>query len=601
MALRHLSCLGARALRRPGGVEPGTLDIVPPGRSGPALSCHIGWSCGEAPNVVADEVSVQATTGVMAVHGRRVGAPAPLPLEYVSACAGVLAVHGVLAALIAHERGTPLSRTGTSVTHAALLTVSQYLAAATADEDEVVPADDVEAGPPFRSRDGVWFEAEALDPQPWRAFWSELGVPLEDVGRGWQPFVLRYPKAVSPLPRSLSGALAARDFAEISEVAARTGISLCRVRTVAERRTDPGVLVDGTVAGPWRLTPYGDVRDLPAPVFRAPSADRPLEGFGVVEAGRRIQAPLATHVLGLLGADVIRVEPPGGDPLRGMPPMTGDCSARFLALNKGKRVLQADLKSPQGRGDVLDLARGADAFLHNWAPGKAAAFGLDSDELSAVNSRLVYAYASGWGDALGERPPLGTDFMAQAHSGLADMMSVDGVPRTSLMTLIDVLGGLVSAEGVLAGLLLRERTGRGVRVDSSLLSASTVVQYEALEQGLEPRVSGCAKPELPDLTGPWPTADGLLALSVGSHTAVGRLCGVLGLDTGLAHDALRAAVAAQLTERSAGDWTALLTDAGVGAAEVLTDLRDLGRSPVARHALSHAECTFVTAPWRFEA
>ncbi|MFI7502187.1 CoA transferase [Streptomyces sp. NPDC049687] len=600
VALRHLSCLGARTLRRPGGVENGSLDIVPPGRSAPALSCHIGWSCGEAPNV-ADEVAVQATTGVMAVHGRRVGAPARLPLEYASACAGVLAVHGVLAALIAHERGTPLTRTGTSVTHAALLTVSQYLAAATADEDEVVPKDDIEAGPPFRSRDGVWFEAEALDPQPWRSFWSELGVPREDISRGWQPFVLRYPKAVSPLPRSLSGAVAARDFTEISEVAARTGISLCRVRSVAERRADPGVLVDGTVSGPWRLTPYGEVQDLPAPAFRAPAVDRPLEGISVVEAGRRIQAPLATHVLGLLGADVIRVEPPGGDPLRGMPPMAGDCSARFLALNRGKRVLHADLKSPEGRDDVLDVARGADAFLHNWAPGKAAVFGLDSDDLSALNSRLVYAYASGWGDALGERPPLGTDFMAQAHSGLAHMMSADGAPRPSLMTLIDVLGGLVAAEGVLAGLLLRERTGRGVRVDSSLLSASTVVQYEALERSSERRVTGCANPALPDLTGPWPTADGLLALSADSHTAVGRLCGALGLDPELPHNELGTVVADRLAERSAGDWTALLADAGVGASEVLTDLRDLDRSPVARHALTHAECTFVTAPWRFEA
>ncbi|MFI9118340.1 CoA transferase [Streptomyces bikiniensis] len=602
VALRHLSCLGARTLRRPGADgDPETLDVIPPGHSDPVLSCRVSWSCDGVPGL-ADETAVQAATGVMAVHGRRTGAPERLPLDYASACAGVLAVQGVLAALVARERGTPVARTGTSVAHAALMTVSQYLAAATADEDEVLPGDDLRAGPPFRSRDGVWFEAEALDPRPWRAFWTELDVPMQDIGRGWQPFVLRYPKAVSPLPPSLSRAVAARDYAEIADAAARAGLSLCRVRTVAERRADPGLLTgDGTVAGPWRLTPYDTAGNAPAPAVRAPRADRPLEGITVVEAGRRIQGPLATHVLGLLGADVVRVEPPGGDPLRGMPPMSGDCSARFLALNKGKRVLQADLKTDGGRADVVELARGADAFLHNWAPGKAAVFGLDSDDLAAVNPRLVYAYSSGWGDALGDEPPLGTDFMAQAHSGLSDMMGTDGVPRTSLMTLIDVLGGLVAAEGVLAGLLLRERTGAGTRVDSSLLSASTVLQYEALEQAPDRRVRGCAKPPLTDLTGPWPTADGPLALSVSSYTETGRLCAALGVDPDLTGDRLRAEVAARLLERTAASWRGLLAGAGVTATEVVTDLATLHDTPVARHALTRAECVFVTAPWRFEA
>ncbi|WP_406863607.1 CoA transferase [Streptomyces sp. HUAS MG47] len=600
VALRHLSCLGARTLRRPGADgDPRTLDIVPPGHTDPVLTCRLDWACDGAPGL-ADEISVQAATGVMAVHGRRTGAPARLPLDYASACAGVLAVQGVLAALIARERGTPVARTGTSVSHAALLTVSQYLAAATADEDELLPEDDPEAGPPFRSRDGVWFEAEALDPRPWKTFWSELGVPVPEISRAWQPFVLRYPKAVSPLPRSLSEAVAARDYADIADVAARAGLSLCRVRTVAERRADAGLVVDGTVTGPWDFTSYGTTGNAPAPAFRAPHASRPLEGITVVEAGRRIQAPLATHVLGLLGADVVRVEPPGGDPLRGMPPMSGDCSARFLALNKGKRVLEADLKSAEGRADIVDLARGADAFLHNWAPGKAAGFGLDSDDLSAVNPRLVYAYSSGWGDALGENPPLGTDFMAQAHSGLAQMMAVDGAPRPSLMTLIDVLGGLVAAEGMLAGLLLRERTGRGTRVDSSLLSASTVLQYEVLEQAQEEQVRGCAKPPLTDLAGPWPTADGWLALSVSSYTENGRVCAALGVDPDLAGDRLRAEVAARLLEQPAAAWRARLAEARVVATEVVTDLATLDATPVAPHALDRAECVFVTAPWRFE-
>ncbi|WP_053161289.1 CoA transferase [Streptomyces caatingaensis] len=604
VALRHLSCLGARAQARPGGGDaPATLEVVLPGGSVPEVGCRVDWSCGAAPGGPDDETSVQAATGVMAVHGRRVGGPVRLPLDYASACAGVLAVQGVLAALVARERGGQVRRVGTSVVHAALLAVSQYLAAATGDEEEVLPPDDPAAGPPFRSRDGVWFEAETLDAGPWRAFWSALGVPPADVSRGWRPFMLRFSKAVSPLPRSLAAAVAARDFADLAATAEATGVSLCRIRTLAERRLDPGLFTDGAVAGPWRITPYAvsPAGTGTAAGGRPPSVERPLEGLTVVEAGRRVQAPLAAHVLHLLGAEVIRVEPPDGDPLRGMPPMAGDCSARFLALNKGKGVLHADLKAVEGRAAVVDLLRGADAFLHNWAPGKAAVFGLDSDALSAVNPRLVFAHASGWGDALGPRPPLGTDFMAQAHSGLAHTMGGEAAPRPSLMTLIDVLGGLVAAEGMLAGLLLRERTGRGARVDSSLLSATTVLQYAALEGGPRHGRSGCAKPAVPDLTGPWRTADGRLAVSAASHTAVGRLCRALGLDPGLPADALGAAVAARLLERSARSWAGTLAAAGVTATEVVTDVRDLERSAVARPALTRAECVFVTAPWRFEA
>ncbi|MEE1938043.1 CoA transferase [Streptomyces sp. TRM 70361] len=604
VALRHLSCLGATPLRQPAEeADGGTLRLTPPGAGEPSLTCRLTWSC-QGGREAADETTVQAVTGMMAVHGRRRGVPTRLPVDYASACAGVLAVHGVLASLIARERGADISRTGTSVTHAALLTVCQYLAAATADEEEFLPADSPEAGPPFRSRDGVWFEVEALDPVPWQSFWTELGVPRDDIRRAWRPFVLRYPKAVCPLPPSLSAAVRSRDFAGLAALADRTGMSVCRVRTLDERRGDSDAVLGGRVLPPWRFTPYGDpAAAVPAGsgAGASPTPDAPLRGLTVVEAGRRIQAPMATRVTSLLGARVVRIEPLDGDPLRGMPPMAGDCSARFTALNKGKEVVHADLKSPAGRAAVLDLAREADAFLHNWAPGKAAVFGLDSDDLLAVNPRLVYAHSSGWGDALGEHPPLGTDFMAQAHSGLADMMAVDGSPRPSLMTMIDVLGGLVAAEGLLAGLLRRERTGRGLRVDSSLLSASTVLQYQEIERPRNRSAHGCGTAGAPVLDGPWETARGWLALSARSHTSVGRLCRLLGLVPSASESVLRKEVAARLAERPADEWTGVLAAAGVSSAVVATDLRLLDRSPAARPALARDECVLVTAPWRFDA
>jgi CoA:oxalate CoA-transferase len=600
VALRHLAALGA-TVARPAGGEPGgtALYIGTPGSTGPVLGCDIDWSPADAPQI-DDETAVQAATGLMTVHGRRRGEPARIPVDYASACAGVLAVHGVLASLIARERGTPVRRTGTSVTHAALLTVSQYLAAATADEEEFLPRDRPGDGPPFRSRDGVWFELEALDQRPWQHFWTELGAPEQDVRRGFQPFVLRYPKAVSPLPPTLARAAAEQDFDTLAKIAGATGMSICRIRTMAERRGDPDALSGGRVPGPWRFTPSGHPAALAPDPAVPPPPGLPLDGVTVVEAGRRIQAPMATLVLRLLGARVVRIEPLGGDPLRGMPPMTGDCSARFLALNKGKEVLHADLKSAAGREAVLGLVREADVFLHNWAPGKAAVFGLDSAHLHAVNPRLVYGYSSGWGDALGDSPPLGTDFMAQAYSGLADLMSGGGTPRPSLMTLVDVLGGLVAAEGLLAGLLHRERTGNGPRVDTSLLSASTVLQYEALERPPSRHAAGCGTAAVPALDGPWRTADGWLALSARTRTAAERLTRLLGLGPADGAD-LRPGAAARFAGRTTAEWTADLAAAGITATPVATDLRQLDRTPAGRTALTREECTLVTAPWRFDA
>lgn len=603
IALRHLSFLGARLERAPSGperAETSSYSLRPPSTDQDELTAYLGWSCSAAASLT-DETSVQAVTGMMAVHGRRRGVPTRLPLDYASACAGVLSVHGVLASLIARERGATVSRTGTSVMHAGLLAVSQYLAAATGDEEEKLPTDTPEAGPPFCSRDGVFFELEALDPRPWQEFWSELEAPAADIRRSWQPFVLRYPRAVCPLAPSLSAAVRAVDFADISALAQRTGMSVCAVRTLAQRRRDVDALADGVSQPPWTFLP-GASDPAPFPTaITPPPPSLPLSGVTVLEAGRRIQAPLAAHVLQLLGARVIRIEPVDGDPLRGMPPMAGDCSARFLALNKGKEVVHADLKSPAGRETVLEVARGADAFLHNWAPGKAARFGLDFEDLQAVNPRLVYAYSSGWGQALGDDAPLGTDFMAQAHSGLADMMATDGVPRPSLMTLIDVLGGLVAAEGILAGLLHRERTGRATRVDTSLLSASTTLQYPALENGPARTPRGCGAPRLPALEGPWPTSEGWLAVSVHSLTAVRRLCRLLNLNPDQEEQALREGFAARFAHRPAEEWVNALSAEGVTANTVTTDLRQLENTPLTSTALTHEECTFVTAPWRFDA
>jgi crotonobetainyl-CoA:carnitine CoA-transferase CaiB-like acyl-CoA transferase len=327
---------------------------------------------------------------------------------------------------------------------------------------------------------------------------------------------------------------------------------------------------------------------VPGPRSAAPDPFLPLAGLRVVESTRRVQGPLAGHLLRMLGADVVRIEPPGGDPMRGLPPLAGQCSARFLALNAHKPVVEADLTTAQGRDTVRALAADADVFLHNWAPGKASRFGLTADGLLAGCPSLVYAEASGFGDAFGPRAPVGTDYLAQVHSGLAAAVRpAEDPPAPSLMTLTDVLGGLLCAQGAVAALALREATGRGARVRSSLLSAGVLVPRPAHRVRWTP------------LDRPLRTADGHLYLGEGARRDPESVCRVLdGADPAFPADA-----AARFARRTTGRWLARLADAGLTATPVLTDLTGLALDPAFRTAVlppdpatGHAR---PAPPWEF--
>ncbi len=527
-----------------------------------------------------DEPLAQAACGLMAVHGRGRGhRTARLGVDYVTTATGVVLAQGVLASLLARMRGGATRGVAVSMAATALLTISQYLAVSTADDPDLPTAAQPGFPPPFRSADGVIFELETLDGEPWRLLWTGLGVPETVAAQAWQTFMLRYATAVAPLPATLHAATQSRPFAELTCAAAGAGVAVQRLR-----RHDEVDRICGCTpfAAPWTVEPIGPAIPGSTPCG---SCEHPLAGMVVVEAGRRVQGPLAGHLLGLLGAEVISIEPTGGDPLRGMPPMAGDCSARFLALNRGKRLVEADLWNPAGRATVLDAVSHADVFLHSWAPGKAAKLGLDHDQLSAVNPRLVSAHASSWGDALGANPPLGTDFMVQAYAGLPDYLTpASEAPAGSLMSLLDVLGALVAASGVLAGLLGRECDGRGRRVRSSLLCAAALLQAQLGERGPNGR------PEFGVYGVPLPAMDGALVLS---RTASPRtVTAALGLSD-MAE--VPAAIAAQPVDRS----LALLTAAGVDAVRACPDPGELARDLWAATLLQRDHCAIVGPPWTF--
>lgn len=453
----HLQALGAEVVA--GGPCPrgqaAAAELSTP--AGQRRSVVVEWG-GPVPGVV-DETTAQALCGPMHVHGRRDGRPRGLGVDYCTTAAAVLGLTGALASLL---DGRPAGEIRTSVAEAALLSVSQYVAAAGADDAGAVSLEP--GGGPFTSADGVAFEIESLRPEQWAAFWSRLGVERAAVARSWQPFQFRYATATAPMDPSLYRIAARTPFAALRAAAGESGVDIETVRA--------GSAADFSYGGPWPLPWSLSCRQDSARTVPHGSVEAPMRGISVLEAGRRVQAPLAAHVLDLLGASTTRIEPPGGDPMRGMPPTCGSLSARWLALNRGKSAVELDIKSAGDRADLILLAESADVFLHNWAPGRAESLGLGADDLP---EHLVYAHMSALGGHDVPDPPVGTDFMVQARSGLGEQVRAeDEAAGPSLMTLLDVLGGLLGAESTVAGLLCRSRGG--AEVDSGLFGAAAALR-----------------------------------------------------------------------------------------------------------------------------
>jgi len=206
-----------------------------------------------------------------------------------------------------------------------------------------------------------------------------------------------------------------------------------------------------------------------------------LAGVRVLEIGVFIAAPFAALQLADLGADVIKIESFAGEPVRASGPFVNGESSPFLRLNRLKRSVVLDLKSVEGRQAFLRLAATADVVIENLRPGAMRALGLSYDDVRAVNPRIVYASASGFGQdgPLADRP--GLDIMAQARGGLMSITgSPDGPPAKIGVPICDLVSGLYVAFGVLAALRERERSGVGQYLDVSLLeSGVSLAVWEA--------------------------------------------------------------------------------------------------------------------------
>jgi crotonobetainyl-CoA:carnitine CoA-transferase CaiB-like acyl-CoA transferase len=606
----------------PAAVDPAAVDpaAVDPGVVGAGADasdraeCRVWWfgPAGVASGRPGSEAVVQALCGLMQLHGRDRGEPRPLGLEVASVAAGVLAAQGLTAAVLGRLRGRPPVATETSVLQAGLLSVSHYLAAATCPEEWVPAPPATGPGPPFATADGQWFEMETLDPEAWKGFWLRLDAPLADLGRAWTLFRSRYYRGVCTLPPSLHQASARHRLDDVADAAEAEGVSLSRLRDYREVLAEPGTAAGDAVVDALGDRPLGGQGPAGGhsgpPDYPPVAAEAPLAGLHVVEATNRLQGPMAGLLLQMLGAHVTKVEPPGGDIGRTVPPMAGETGSFFLCFNRGKGSVELDLASPAGRRQLLSLAAGADVFLHNWRPGKVAEWGLEAHDLAVANPGLVYVQASGWGPRSPVSKLVGTDFLVQAYSGMGHGLHPDADPPfPSRLVLVDFMGALVTSEGALSGLFRRHTTGRGCRVDTSLLSGAMALQAHVLSALAAGTESGRrhGRPLWEPLDRPLETADGWLVLTVSDDEGFARLCRACGVDPrrGRRPDA-EAAIAQCLPGAPAAVWEERLSEVGIPCVAVPagSDAAAVARDPRLAELLEPLAGTSVApaSPWRFQ-
>ena len=312
----------------------------------------------------------------------------------------------------------------------------------------------------------------------------------------------------------------------------------------------------------------------------APS--RPLSGVRVVDLTSQLSGPYCTWLLAALGADVIKVERPAGDPARATGPFVGvgEESLYFTSINRGKRSVVLDLKTDEGAARLETLIRTSDVLVENMRPGALARLGFPAERVAELNPRLVFASISGFGQdgPLSDRPAF--DVVVQAMSGLMSITGPEGgEPVRTGVSIGDIAAGLFAALDIVANLFARGRGGAPARVDTSMLDCQLALMENAigrcLNTGELPGPIGTRHPSVAPFQA-FPTSDGTIVIAVDNDATWTRMCRATGLDELLAddrfagagqrlrnHAALAAALAAHLRRRPSAAWLDALVAAGV--------------------------------------
>jgi formyl-CoA transferase len=258
-----------------------------------------------------------------------------------------------------------------------------------------------------------------------------------------------------------------------------------------------------------------------------------LSNIRILDLSRVLAGPYCSMVLSDFGAEVIKIEQPGtGDGTRQWgPPWVNGESAYFLSVNRNKKSLTLNLKTEKGREIIKKLAAEADILIENFKPGTMKRRGLDYQKLSRNNPGLIYCSISGYGQTGPYRERPGYDFMIQAQGGIMSITGpAEGEPHKVGVAIVDITAGLFAASAILSALHHRQRTGEGQYIDVALLDAQVAwlanVAHNYFATGQKPDRFGNAHPNIvPYET--FPTADGYIALAIGSDSQFRHFCNVV--------------------------------------------------------------------------
>jgi crotonobetainyl-CoA:carnitine CoA-transferase CaiB-like acyl-CoA transferase len=258
----------------------------------------------------------------------------------------------------------------------------------------------------------------------------------------------------------------------------------------------------------------------------------PLAGVRVLDFSKILAGPLCTQYLADLGADVVKVEPPTGDDTRYWPPFEKGMGTIFLAVNRNKRSITLDLRTKEGLSAAYRLAESSHLVVESFGPGVADRLGIGWDALKAVNPRLVYASISGYGTRGPMKEGKGYDLIAQAFSGMLSLTGQPGgPPARSPFSPVDQATGLHAVIGLMGGLMQCERTGRGVKIETSLFdSAVGFLGYflqSYWQRGTEPTRLGSGHESLCPYQA-FDTADAPIILGIANDALWQSFCEVAG-------------------------------------------------------------------------
>ena len=336
-----------------------------------------------------------------------------------------------------------------------------------------------------------------------------------------------------------------------------------------------------------------------------------LNGLTILDLSQGIAGPYCGLILGQQGARIIKIEPPSGDWSRQMGRATNGHTAISIAYNAGKESVMLDTRTPEGRQALISLAQRADVIIQNFRPGVATSMGVDYEELSKLNPKLVYVSITGYGTQgpMARLPAL--DTTVQAFSGLMHTnRDAAGHPRRIGFFLVDLTTGIYAAQNTVAALYRSALTGKGRHLHVSMLQTATALQsYVLLDDAMFPAAESVV---FNAPTGIYETSDGKIYVSMLNDAMFGRLSKALGFndwaqDETLQHSAgrigraaeLNTRVAAALEQKSSEYWSDILTRNDI-LFGVLNHPRALLEHPQSKHVglfQSVEQADVGTLPW----